>query len=57
MTDLHKQNLEEIKDVNLTLDEMAAAIADAKLKKWFRERTKEYWESLEGVREKVQLTK
>lgn len=57
MTELHKKNLKEIAEIKLDAIETLQALEEARLKKWFRERNKEYWERLEGVRETVQLTK
>ncbi len=53
MTELYKQNIKEIAEIKLTATEIVEAIQDAKLKKWFRERNKEYWERLEGVKETI----
>ena len=45
--DILAQRRAEIEATQLTEEEVKEAIKDAKVRKWSRERRREYWESLE----------
>ncbi len=39
----------DIEKIELTEEEIKAAIYEAKVKKWFHEKSKDYWEMLERI--------
>jgi predicted GIY-YIG superfamily endonuclease len=47
MSELERERKAEIEAIELTEEEVKAAIQEAKIKKWFRQFHQSYWEQLE----------
>jgi intein/homing endonuclease len=47
----------EIESIELTEEEIKVACTKMRLVKWFKARSKNYWEKIEAIRETTQLTK